>query len=253
MAKPVVVNEFFNNSEYSDITILLNNGDKILAHKLILSKISPILKAIINSDMKEASENIIRFPEHSDNSVINTIKYIYGIVVKDVNITEIVNIMYFAHYLQLPKLVNLMIKFHSKSIDRGELVNVAYLLDNYKLLRVVIERCISDRNIINDYVINEFKPLTEAAFNWMFENWNKQICSPGLLLKAICFYYKSHNIDCDVAATEILKIIHKIDLTLTISVNKNFIYLDLPIIKDNQTLNHIFKTMKELREGKLKA
>ena len=41
--------DFFNKEEFADVTVLLRHGERLRAHRLIMSRISPYLKEFLGS------------------------------------------------------------------------------------------------------------------------------------------------------------------------------------------------------------
>ena len=88
-----------------DLTLIVEDGKEFKAHKDVLSKASPFFAKVLNSDMKEANEGIIRL-EMSDESVMSAIlEFIYTGSVQTLAPREMTeNLVFMADYLFLPKL-----------------------------------------------------------------------------------------------------------------------------------------------------
>ena len=94
-----------------DLTLIVEDCKEFKAHKDILSKASPFFEKLLNSDMKEAKEGIIRL-EMSDESVMSAIlEFIYTGSVQTIATREMAeNLFFMADYLFLPKLKSLAMR-----------------------------------------------------------------------------------------------------------------------------------------------
>ena len=75
-AGEVVKHRFSEPWEDSDLILKVEN-EKFHVHRLILSMNSPVFKAMLKSQFKEATSNEIPLPEKKANEVLDVLKYIY--------------------------------------------------------------------------------------------------------------------------------------------------------------------------------
>lgn len=94
-----------------DWTLIVEGGKEFKAHKDVLSKASPFFEKLLNSDMKEAKEGIIRL-EMSEESVMSAIlEFIYTGSVQTLAPREMAeNLAFMADYLFLPNLKSLAMR-----------------------------------------------------------------------------------------------------------------------------------------------
>lgn len=68
--------EFVDNSELSDVTFIIE-GQRIPAHKTILSMRSPVFSAMFRSDMIEKNQNEVNVEDVSANVFIEFLRFLY--------------------------------------------------------------------------------------------------------------------------------------------------------------------------------
>jgi len=62
----------------SDFTLILDSGERIRCHKFMLAKASPVLKAMLMSEMKEAKTNEMSLKGFDLETVTSFLSYIYA-------------------------------------------------------------------------------------------------------------------------------------------------------------------------------
>ena len=72
-----VKHRFSEPWEDSDVILVVEN-EKFHVHRLILSMNSPVFKAMLKSQFKEATANEIPLPEKKANELLNFLKKVYG-------------------------------------------------------------------------------------------------------------------------------------------------------------------------------
>ena len=60
-----------------DVILLVEDGKEFKAHKQVLSKASSFFEKLLNSDMKESREGIVRLEMFSESAMMNTLQFIY--------------------------------------------------------------------------------------------------------------------------------------------------------------------------------
>ena len=60
-----------------DVILLVEDGKEFKAHKQVLSEASPFFEKLLNSDMKESREGIVRLEMFSESAMRNTLQFIY--------------------------------------------------------------------------------------------------------------------------------------------------------------------------------
>ncbi|KAL9962964.1 hypothetical protein ACROYT_G032122 [Oculina patagonica] len=109
-----------------DVILVVEDGKEFKAHKQVLSEASPFFEKLLNSDMKESKEGVVRLEMFSESVMGNTLEFIYTgnvqILTKDNDARDLI-IM--ADYLLLQNL---------KTLAGGvllQLLNVSNCVSNY--------------------------------------------------------------------------------------------------------------------------
>ena len=80
-SRPRKENELFMPKETPDqrcdVILLVEDGKEFKVHKQVLSEASPFFQKLLNSDMKESSEGIVRLEMFSESTMRNTLQFIY--------------------------------------------------------------------------------------------------------------------------------------------------------------------------------
>ena len=79
-SRPRKENELFMPKETPDkrcdVILLVEDGKEFKAHKQVLSEASPFFEKLLNSDMKESREGIVRLEKFSESAMRNTLQFI---------------------------------------------------------------------------------------------------------------------------------------------------------------------------------
>ena len=60
-----------------DVVLLVKDGKQFKAHRRILSETSPFFKKLLNSNMKESQEGVVRLETFTDSIMAATLQFIY--------------------------------------------------------------------------------------------------------------------------------------------------------------------------------
>ena len=79
--KDMIFNEVFipkdTLDQPCDVILVVEGGKEFKAHRQVLSEASPFFEKVMNSDMKESKEGIVRLKTFSESVVRNTQEFIY--------------------------------------------------------------------------------------------------------------------------------------------------------------------------------
>ena len=64
--------------EPCDITLVVKDGKQFLVHGKVLSKASPFFEKLLDSDMKESNERVIRLPTITKSQMADILRFIYS-------------------------------------------------------------------------------------------------------------------------------------------------------------------------------
>ena len=94
-----------------DVTLVVQDGKEFKAHKDVLSEASPFFGKMLNSDMKESKEGIVRLETFSESVMAATLEFIYtGHVRQTLTKENARDLIVMADYLFLPRLKSLVEK-----------------------------------------------------------------------------------------------------------------------------------------------
>ncbi|XP_078383674.1 kelch-like protein 40 [Oculina patagonica] len=108
-----------------DVILVVEDGKEFNAHKQVLSVASPFFEKLLNSDMKESKEGVIRLEMFSESVMGNTLEFIYTGNVQILTEDNARDLIIMADYLLLQNL---------KTLAGGVLLqrlNVSNCLSNY--------------------------------------------------------------------------------------------------------------------------
>ena len=86
-----------------DVTLGVRDG-KFKAHKKVLSEASSFFEKLLNSDMNESKEGVVRLEIFTDSLMRNTLEFIYTGNVQILDEDDARDLIMLADYLLLPKL-----------------------------------------------------------------------------------------------------------------------------------------------------
>ena len=112
-----------------DITLVAKEGNEFKAHKNILSAASPFFSKLLNSDMREKEEGVIRFEEISESILGVILKFIYTGSIK-VNGENAMNLIMAADYLLLESLKVIAGRFLEKKMSTDNCISTFTLPRN---------------------------------------------------------------------------------------------------------------------------
>lgn len=140
------LDKLFDIETYSDLTIILDSGETIKAHKIILASRSSVFEAMLTSSMLEASLNEVHINGYSYDAVRSMLMYLYTGKLKTDN----------QHIMELLYLAGL------------------YRLNGLKIIiQIELEKCIDEDNLeaIWDAAIeNEAIELREKCIEFCWKN-----------------------------------------------------------------------------------
>ena len=87
-----------------DVILLVENGKEFKVHKQVLSEASPYFEKLLNSDMTESREGIVRLEMFSESAMRNTLQFIYTGDVQTLAEDNARDLVVSADYLFLPTL-----------------------------------------------------------------------------------------------------------------------------------------------------
>ena len=114
-----------------DITLVTNDDKEFKAHRNVLSAASPLFSKLLQSDMKENREGIVRFEEFSGAVMEDVLEFIYtgSVEITQENSKDLIAA---ANYLLIPGLKNLSGKFLERQISKSNCISTFYIAEMYQ-------------------------------------------------------------------------------------------------------------------------
>lgn len=140
-----------------DWTLIVEGGKEFKAHKDVLSKASPFFEKLLNSDMKEAKEGIIRL-EMSEESVMSAIlEFIYTGSVQTLAPREMAeNLAFMADYLFLPNLKSLAMRV----VENLATLNASNCISTYRFAELY--RCDEILSRTKQFILANFTSVAKT-------------------------------------------------------------------------------------------
>lgn len=199
--------DYYNNKEFSDMIIRINNERDIWAHSIIMAESSPVVKTWITSKLRK--NNIFEITDYDNGAVECAIKWIYGwgygYEEKDFDKEQYINVLAVSHYLGLNFFHILTTTYQLGNMKRYlyiqlgmslvELIRLAYLYDSQDLIFIAVmiyyDICYELRTSYNfsDITLDEYKMFykiwldTNEASNCNYYNqYHPALVKPHLFI-----------------------------------------------------------------------
>ena len=128
-----------------DVTLVAREGKEFKAHRNVLTAASPFFAKLLQSDMKEREEGVIRFQEISESVMEDVLEFVYtGIV--EINEESVKDLIVAADYLLLVCLKTLSGRFLEQQLSISNCISTFYFAEKYQCEELVI----NSRNFIHD-------------------------------------------------------------------------------------------------------
>ena len=115
------------------MTLVTKDGKEFKAHRNVLSAASPFFFKLLQSDMKENREGIVRFEEISGAVMEDVLEFIYtgsvGIYVTQENCKDLIDA---ANYLLIPGLKTVPGRFLERQMPESNCISTFYFAERYQ-------------------------------------------------------------------------------------------------------------------------
>ena len=160
-----------------DITLVAKEGNEFKAHKNILSAASPFFSKLLNSDMREKEEGVIRFEEISESILGVILKFIYTGSI-EVNRKNAKNLIIAADYLLLESLKVIAGRFLEKQMSNYNCISTFHFAERYRCDELVLR----SKKFIQDNFTSVAK--SDEFLNLEAEEVEKWISGENILVAA---------------------------------------------------------------------
>ena len=120
-----------------DVILLVEDGKEVKVHKQVLSEASPYFEKLLNSDMKESREGIVRLEMFSESAMRNTLQFIYTGDVQILAEDNARDLVVSADYLFLPTLKPLAEASLAKMLNTSNCLSAYYFFPKISMRTTV--------------------------------------------------------------------------------------------------------------------
>ena len=119
-----------------DISLMTNDDRELKAHRNVLSAASPFFCKLLQSDMKESREGIIRFEEISGSVLEDVLEFIYTgtVAVTQENAKELIVA---GNYLIIPSLKTVSGRFLEAEMSDSNCISTFYFAEKYDCVELI--------------------------------------------------------------------------------------------------------------------
>ena len=160
-----------------DITLVAKEGNEFKAHRNVISAASPFFSKLLNSDMREKEEGVIRFEEISESILGVIVKFIYTGSI-EVNRENAMNLIIAADYLLLESLKVIAGRFLEKQMSNYNCISTLHFAEKYGCQELVLR----STNFIQDNFTSV--AMSDEFLNLDVEEVEKWISSENILVAA---------------------------------------------------------------------
>ena len=142
-----------------DITLVSKDNRELKAHRNVLSAASPFFSKLLQSDMKENQEGIVRFEEISGSVIEDVLQFIYTgtVEVTQENSKELIAA---GNYLIIPGLKTASGRFLEREMSHINCISTFYLAEKYDCDELITNsRRFIHENIVSVAKLDEFLHL----------------------------------------------------------------------------------------------
>ena len=119
-----------------DVTLVTNDNSDFKAHRNVLSAASPFFCKLLESDMKENREGIIRFEEISGSILEDVLEFIYTGTV-EITQTNAEELIVTGNYLIIPSLKTASGRFLETEMSNCNCISTFYLAEKYDCVELI--------------------------------------------------------------------------------------------------------------------
>ena len=164
-------------SYFCNITLVAKEGNEFKAHRNVLSAASPFFSKLLQSEMKEKEEGVIRFEEISKSILSDVLEFIYTGSV-EINEKNARDLIIAADYLLLESLKTISGRFLEKQMSSYNCISTIHFAEKYRCEELVLR----STKFIQDNFTSVAK--SDEFLNLDAEEVEKWISSENILVAA---------------------------------------------------------------------
>ena len=138
-----------------DVILVVEDGKEFKAHRKVLSEASSFFEKLLNTDMKESKEGIVRLEIFSESAMRNTLEFIYTGRVQILTEDNAQDLIVMADFLLLQKLKSLAEEVLLQKLNISNCLHILFFSERYQCAKLVSEtKKIILANFITLYAAN---------------------------------------------------------------------------------------------------
>ena len=122
-----------------DVTLIVENGKEFKAHGQVLSKASPFFEKMLNSDMKEANEGIVRLEMVNESSLRGILEFIYTGSVQISTENNARELIAMADYFLLPEVKTIAGRILIRNLNVLNCISIYRFAEIYRCEKLISE------------------------------------------------------------------------------------------------------------------
>ena len=115
-----------------DVVLMVKDGKEFKAHRRVLSEASPFFEKLLNSDMKETQEGVVRLEMFTESIMAATLQFIYTADVQILAEDTARDLIVVADYLFLEKLKLLAGEVLVQTLNTSNCISTFYFAERYQ-------------------------------------------------------------------------------------------------------------------------
>ncbi|XP_078344963.1 kelch-like protein 2 [Oculina patagonica] len=138
----------------NDVTLMLKDRKELRVNRSALSEASPFFFALLNSDMRENKEGIIRLEHMTDIIMRDVLEFTHSGTV-EITSTNAQELIEAADFLLLPNLKTIAGRFLKDNITTSNCVSIYYFADKYQCEELVIRKA-------KEFILSNFEVVAKS-------------------------------------------------------------------------------------------
>ena len=131
-----------------DITLVIEDGKEFKAHRRVLSEASLFFEKLLNSDMRESNEGIVRLEMLTELCLRDILEFIYTGSVQISTEDNAQELIAMADYLLLPHLKTMAEDVLVQKLNASNAISTYYFAERYQCQELV---CVSQNFILANF------------------------------------------------------------------------------------------------------
>jgi len=161
-----------------DLILIVNAGIEFKAHRKVLSEASPFFDKLVNCDMKEKKDGVVRLEMFTDAQMADVLQFIYNgdVQISTREVAE--NLFVAADYLLLSKLKSIAAEFLAKALSTSNCVLTFHIANMYFCEKLICST--------RKFILSNFSALaaTEYFMDLTSQELEEWIASDEIVISA---------------------------------------------------------------------